>query len=106
MRTKSKDDVYKERSKERLTKIASSKVKTTMIGAIASIEKHLGHLWGHEELTHSEAEDELKRVFENLRAEILDKGNSQIRNLETEISEYDVEWKRYHIDIPMQRTGG
>lgn len=106
MGTRSKDDVYKERSKERLTKIAVSKVRTTMIGAIASVEKHFGYLWGHDELSHSKAQAELKQVFENLRAEILDKGNSQSRNLETEISEYDVEWKRYHIDIPMQRMGG
>ena len=38
----SKDDLYKEKSKDRLTKNCKKKVQTTMIGALSSIEDHLG----------------------------------------------------------------
>jgi hypothetical protein len=43
----SKDDLYKEKSKDRLTKNCKKKIQTTMIGALSSIEDHLGFLWGH-----------------------------------------------------------
>lgn len=102
---KKTDEVYKRRSQERLTKIAISKIRTTMIGALDSIEKRLGYLWGHDALSQTPDQQELKEEYEALRSEILDKGNGQIRNMQTELSEYEVEWKRYHVDIPIERNG-
>ena len=29
------------------------------------------------------------------------KGNNQIRNLESEISQYEVKWLRYHMSLPI-----
>ena len=43
----------------------------------------------------------MKNLFDEARAEILDRGNSQIRNLETEVSQYDISWKRYHVTLPV-----
>ena len=103
-RQSKKDELVKQKSRERLEKIATAKIRTTMIGAIASVEEHFGHLWGEGELDTTPEEEELREAFEDMRSEVLDKGNSQIRNLKAEIMQYDVEWLRYHVDIPIQRT--
>jgi hypothetical protein len=99
-----KQDIVNERSKNRLKKEAKKKIQTTMIGAISSIEKYFGFLWGEEsegELTKNE--EYMRDVFEELRTEILDKGNSQIRSMDGEIENYQVTWEKYHINIPIRR---
>jgi transcription termination factor Rho len=98
---KKRDDRYKEVSKDRLFQIAKKKVQTTMIGALDTIEKSFGFLWQTDgELTQEQVQ--LKSIFENARSEILDRGNTQIRNLEAEISHYDVSWKRYTVNLPIR----
>jgi hypothetical protein len=82
---------YKVDSKERLKKIASTKIRTTMIGALDSIEKHLGYLW--------EDNEELREIYEIVRQEILDRGNDQIRGLNSEMDHYDIEWLRYQLKL-------
>lgn len=82
---------YKIDSKERLKKIATKKIQTTMIGALDSIEKHLSFLW--------EENSELRETYEIVRQEILDRGNDQIRNLMSELDMYDIEWLRYNLQI-------
>ena len=102
---KNKEQRYKDSSKDRLQKIASKKIQTTMIGALSSIEKHLGFLWSHDqdgELTSEQ--EEMRELYEEIRSEILDKGNHQIRNLETELSQYDITWLRYQISLPVAPT--
>ena len=95
-----RDDKYKEISKDRLFKIAKKKIQPTMIGALDSIEKHFGFLWEVEgELTPEQTQ--LRGIFEEARAEILDRGNTQIRNLEAELTHYDISWKRYKLTLPM-----
>jgi hypothetical protein len=97
-----KEDKYKETSKDRLYKISKKKVETTMIGALSSIEKHFGFLWGHESQEDlSPEEQHIKSIYDEVRSEILDKGNNQIRNLESEISQYEVKWLRYHMSLPI-----
>jgi len=60
-------------------------------------------LWGHEQEDELTAEQQhVKSLFEEVRAEILDRGNNQIRNLEAELAHYDVSWLRYHISIPFK----
>ena len=98
---KKRDERYKEVSKDRLFQIAKKKVQTTMIGALDTIEKSFGFLWQTDaELTQEQVQ--LKSIFENARSEILDRGNTQIRNLEAEISHYDVSWKRYTVNLPIR----
>jgi predicted esterase YcpF (UPF0227 family) len=99
-----KEERYKESSKDRLQKIASKKIQTTMIGALSSIEKHFGFLWSHEndgELTPEQ--EHMRDLYDEIRSEILDKGNHQIRNLETELSQYDITWLRYQLSLPVTR---
>lgn len=99
-----KKDIVNERSKNRLKKEAKKKIQTTMIGAISSVEKYFGFLWGEgseEELTKDQSY--MRDIFEELRTEILDKGNTQIRNLDGEIENYQVTWEKYHINIPIRK---
>ena len=97
-----KEKKYNDSSKERLGSIAKKKIETTMIGALSSVESHLGFLWGHnsgEELTPEQ--QHLKSIYDEIRSEILDKGNNQIRNLESELSYYEVKWLRYQMNLPL-----
>ena len=86
-------------SKTRLSKIVTQKVKTTMIGSLSSVEEHFGFLW--------EGEDEqskmMKGIFENMRSAILDKGNTQMRNVEAELSQYECKWLKYQVTIPFKK---
>ena len=91
---------YKVDSKERLKKIASKKIQTTMIGALDSIEKHLGFLWEEDE--EGKCNAGLRETYEIVRQEILDRGNDQIRNLSTELEQYDVEWLRYQLKLQVK----
>lgn len=97
-----KDVHYKKKSKEKLSLAIEKKIKTTMIGSLSSIEDHFGFLWGHnseEPLTKDQ--EEIRKIYDDLRSEILDKGNTQIRNVESELSTYDVLWNRYKYQIPV-----
>ena len=93
----------KEVSKERLLKISKKKIQTTMIGALSTVEKHFGFLWGHESSEPLSPEQEhLKEIYNEVRSEILDRGNNQARNLETEFAAYDINWLRYKITLPVK----
>lgn len=92
---------FKEESKERLKKICITKVKTTMIGALESIEKRLQKFYKPDGKPTNE-QLILQKIFEEIRNEILDRGNQQIRNLEAEFDYYDIEWKRYTLQLPVK----
>jgi len=98
---KRKEEHNKEISKQRLLEISKKKIQTTMIGSLSSIEKHFGFLWDSDNLSQEQLE--LKEVFENLRSEILDRGNTQIRNLENEFVHYEIVWKKYTINLPFKK---
>lgn len=84
-------------AKSKLLDVSSKKIRTTMIGAIATIEENLGFLWGE----GSEDQAEFKQIFEKMRSEILDRGNNQIRNLEAEFANYDIVRKTVNIVLPV-----
>ena len=97
---KQRDSKYKLESKERLSKILKKKIQTTMIGALSTLEEHLGFLWDNEE-SSEEDKQIMKDLYQKIRSEILDKGNNQARNIDAELSQYDVEWLKYSVKIPM-----
>lgn len=96
---KSREKKYKADSKERLSKILKKKIQTTMIGALSSIEENLGFLWNEDNPKISKAE--MTQIYNKIRSEILDKGNNQARNVDAELAQYEVEWLRYSIKIPV-----
>lgn len=101
-----KKEIINERSKDRLKKEISKRMRTSMIGAVSSIEKILGHLWCHECVSRTPEQEKLYLLFQELRTEILDKGNDQIRSCESELSSYEVVWQGYHINLPIRPLGG
>lgn len=98
-----KEDRQKELSRDRLLNAAKKKVQTTMIGSLSSVESHFGFLWESDNPTPEQKE--LRNIFEDLRSEILDRGNTQIRNLENEFQNYDINWKKYTINLPFVDKG-
>lgn len=96
---KEKEEKFKNDSRNRLRKISSTKIRTTMIFALEVIERYFGPLW-QEDLPNSE---QFKEKFEQARKEILDKGNDQIRNLEIEFDQYNVEWLRFRYQLPVKK---
>lgn len=97
---KTRDESYKTKSKDRLSKILKKKVETTMIGALSSIEEHFGFLWNTEGKL-SEEQQIMSDIYQKVRSEILDKGNSQARNIDAELSQYEVKWLKYSLNIPV-----
>jgi hypothetical protein len=72
-----------------------------MIGALSSIEENLSFLWESTDGKLTEEQINLKNVYNKIRSEILDKGNNQARNIDAELAQYDIEWLRYSIKIPV-----
>lgn len=98
-----KKEIVNERSKTRLKKEIKKRIQTTMIGSLSSIEKYFGFLWGEESDSPTEREEQMREIFEEMRTEILDKGNTQIRNADAEIETYDITWNKYHINLPIRK---
>ena len=95
---------YKEMSRNKLFKAARKKIETTMIGALSTIEEHFGFLWGFNDDENAEPTPEQKHMnmlFDEARAKILDRGNTQIRNLEAEFVKYDIVQKKTFITLPV-----
>jgi hypothetical protein len=92
---------YFVRSGNRLNSSIYRKFRTTFIGALSEFEKSFSHLWGYKKPLNELTESELyyRRLWEDTRTRILNNGNNQARAAENEISEYEVEWKRYRTDL-------
>lgn len=100
-REKKQREDYRKASKDRLKKICTTKIRTTMIGALDIIERYLEEYWDK----NSEGANKLREIYENIRQEILDKGNAQIRNIESEFEQYNIEWLRYTVNLPVIPRG-
>ena len=101
---KIREERKKEVSRDTLFKSTKKKIQTTMIGALSTIEEGFGFLWGfnpesQEDLTPEQRH--LKDIYEEARAKILDRGNTQIRNLEIEFSNYEINKKQTYINLPV-----
>lgn len=100
-RKKQNESRRKERSANRLETNMAKKIKTTMIGALASFEDGFGYLWGIDDDYNALTQEQLdlRELWEEVRTEILNKGNMQIRAAKDELSEYDTNWNRKRIDF-------
>jgi len=102
---KIKEDKYTSDSKDRLSKILKKKVETTMIGALSSIENYFGFLWEVDIDEVPTAEKKLMyELYQKVREEVLNKGNAQARNIDAELSQYNVNWLKYRNVIPVKET--
>lgn len=99
-----REDKFKTDSRARLSKILKKKVETTMIGALSSIEDHFSFLWAAEGENFTPEQKLMHDLFQKVRSEILDKGNTQSRNIDAELSQYEVKWLRYSMEIPVKKS--
>lgn len=95
-----RQEKYKQDSKDRLSKILKKKIQTTMIGALSSIEENFGFLWDvdNDNIPNKQVFQDL---YQKVRSEILDKGNNQARNIDAELAQYEVEWLKYSVVMPV-----
>ena len=98
---KAREERYKQESKDKLSKTLKKKIQTTMIGALSSIEENFSFLWETPDGKLTKDQEIIKDVYQKIRSEILDKGNNQARNIDAELAQYDVEWLRYSIQMPV-----
>lgn len=83
--TEKKEDNYSIGSRQKLKAAMRHKIKRTFVEALNAVEA---------ELTHEE-----KERFKRIRSKILSVGNDQIRNMETELERYNIEFIPYQIKI-------
>ena len=97
---------FQDISKRRLMKNIQRKFQATMIGALAQFEKEFGHLWGHGKDAGDITQDEQEwlDVWDEVRNEILNNGNHQLRAAQEEIDEYTMTWDKYHYDFVVKKT--
>jgi hypothetical protein len=89
-------------SRDRLKKISNKKFRTCFIFALAEFENTFGFdLWGHNlpenKITPEQKANRIR--WDQVRKNILDKGNTQSRALGMEIDLHHVEFKGYHMDF-------
>jgi len=97
-----------ESMKIRFKKIAKKKFTTCFIFAISEFEKVWGQeLWGHglPEETLTEVQRANRKRWEQVRRDILDKGNGQLRGFESEIDIHNLEFKGYSITFKGDKNG-
>lgn len=97
-----KEERFAEQSRKRLDKIISTKIRTAFVGALASFEEEFGVLWGSEKEDDGELTDNeraWKDIWESVRTEILNNGNTQLRAARNEIANHVVQWNRYHTNF-------
>ena len=103
-----REERYKEVSRDKLFKASKKKIQTTMIGALSTIEEQFGFLWGFDisEEQRTPEQKKIHEIYEEAHAQILDRGNTQIRILETEFVNYDITRKKHFINLPMAQITG
>jgi hypothetical protein len=99
---RAREEKYRSDSKHRLSKILRKKIETTMIGALSSIEEHFGFLWLENSPYSDEEKATMLDLYNKVRSEILDKGNTQSRNVDAELAQYEVKWQKYTMTIPVK----
>jgi hypothetical protein len=75
----------------------STRMKTCFIFAIAEFEKLFGHLWDEsKEDAEIEGPEFYKKLFLELRKNVLDNGNNQIRAFHKDMENYNVDLVKYY----------
>lgn len=90
MESENYDEQFQRESKERLSNIIESKMRTTFIGAISLMQEEFGDL------------KEFSGVLNKLRKKILDNGNNNIRALMKELKQYEIRWTGEKIILPVK----
>ena len=97
----------KESFRERLKKIISKKIETTMIYPLSQFEMVFGDLWGNGLPEESLTDEQLvyREKWKQCRTNVLNLGNQQVRNAKSELDMYDVVWNRYNATFLPPKIG-
>jgi len=89
---KNKQFNLEKNSKLKIQEVISTKLRTTFIGALSSIEESFGFLWGDDEDESKLTPTQLKwkEIWVDCRTRILNNGNSQLRAIKNELKNYIV----------------
>ena len=101
-RRKKQQEHKSNKSKERLERALKKRMTTTMIGALDKFEKAFGYLWGsekddNEKLTKDEQDN--WRIWGQIRKQVLDGGNNQLRSMLRDLENYEVDFKGYYVEF-------
>ena len=92
-------------SKKKLTDAIVKRIRTTMIGAIAELERsEFGKIFGFGKTKLTEEERKWKMIWDEVRTNILNQGNNQLRECQREIEQYETRFKPYHTDFIVRRN--
>lgn len=98
-----KEENFK-RSRANLKNLIEKRMKTVMVGSLASFEEKFEQFWKPEPGQKMTKEQELlQKLFQEVRSSILDKGNNQIRLLEKDLENFNVEAKKYHLQFKVDQ---
>lgn len=91
-----------------LYKQIQKRFQTSMIGSIARIEEFLGFLWGHGKNRLTDKEYANRELWEDLRTEILNHCNYQMREALEDVKEYldylDKQDKHYEYNFIINKN--
>tara|TARA_R110002167_G_scaffold72360_1_gene203582 strand:+ start:5805 stop:6209 length:405 start_codon:yes stop_codon:yes gene_type:complete len=100
-----REERKKEVAKDALFREAKKRIITTAVGALDTLEKKFGFLWGFEDDSHDEElsdfQKQIKEIYEEAREVILENGHDQSRRLSEEFAKYEISRKRYNITLPV-----
>lgn len=71
-----------------ITHNIQKRFQTSMIGSLARVEDYFGFMWGHDKDMISIEQSENRRLWEELREEILDHSNYQMRCAINDLKNY------------------
>jgi len=95
---------YQAASRNKLQNAIARRIRTTMIGALATIEEKLGFILG-EDGNRTKEQEHLNNLFKEVRSNILDKGNDQIRQLDSDFDAYVIEMKKMYLEFRLEKEG-
>jgi hypothetical protein len=73
---------------EELIHSIEKRFQTTTIGSLARIEDYLGFTWGHNKDMISIEQSDNRQIWQDLRDDILDHGNYQMRAALTDLRKF------------------
>lgn len=97
---------YNESSQKRLFKILEKKLQTSFIGALSQFEEAFGALWGKNKDDSELTQDERQALilWNEVRTNILNNGNNQIRAVYNELNQYTISWNRHRQEFNSKKV--
>lgn len=86
-------------SRQQIIHQIEKRFKTLMIGSLSRFENEFGYLWNNENEPTNNQEKYFRDKWEDLRHDLLDHGNDQIRNGLQELTNYLNKVEKYNLQI-------